>query len=168
VEELASKSGIRLERLSRLLDELDTAGRIRRNAAGDVVGSAGLSVVPDRHEIELNGRRFWTWCAYDILGIFGALGSSGRASSPSPTDGKRIVVDFTQGRPTKFDAVLFRPDEELMDCCESVYEKWCPNSNLFASPELATQWANQHSMRGRVLDLNEASDLATEDWGAVI
>ena len=168
VEELAAKTGIRLERLSGLLDELDGAGRIRRNAAGEVVGSAGLSVVPDRHEIELNGRRFWTWCAYDILGIFGALGANGRASSPSPPDGERIVVDFTQGRPMKLEVVLFRPDEELMDCCDNVYEEWCPNSNLFASPELATHWAEQHTMRGRVLDLDEAFDIATKDWSDVI
>ena len=32
-----------------------------------VVGSAGLSVRPDRHEIEVEGREFWTWCAYDSL-----------------------------------------------------------------------------------------------------
>jgi len=78
------------------------------------------------------------------------------------------VVDFRQGRPRKLEVVLFRPDEELMDCCDNVYEEWCPNSNLFASPELATQWAEQHTMRGRVLDLDEASDLATKDWGDVI
>jgi alkylmercury lyase len=167
-DELAAETGIRLERLSGLLDELDRAGRIRRNATGQVVGSAGLSVVPDRHEIELDGRRFWTWCAYDILGIFGALGAMGRALSPSPPDGNKIVVDFAGGRPQKNDAVLFRPDEELMSCCENVYEEWCPNSNLFASPELARRWAEQHSMRGHVLDLDEASDIATKAWGDVI
>ncbi len=89
VVELAMHSGIRLERLAGWLEELDAAGRIRRNVVGQVVGSAGLSVVPDRHQIELGGRRFWTWCAYDILGIFGALRADGRASSPSPPDGRR-------------------------------------------------------------------------------
>jgi alkylmercury lyase len=168
VEDLAAKSGIKLKRLSGLLDELDGAGRIRRNAAGQVVGSAGLSVVPDRHEIELDRRPFWTWCAYDILGIFGALGASGRALSPSPPHGDKIVVDFAGGRPQENDAVLFRPDEELMSCCENVYEEWCPNSNLFANPELATRWAEQHSMSGRVLDLDDASDLATKDWSDVV
>ena len=167
-EELALHSGIKPERLFRLLDELDAAGRIRLNTAGEVVGSAGLSVVPDRHEIELDGRRFWTWCAYDILGIFGALGASGRALSPSPTSREPIVVTFTKGRPDKDDAVLFRPDEGLMSSCENVYEEWCPNSNLFASPELAQGWADQHSLRGRILDLDEASDLATTAWGDVV
>ena len=141
---------------------------MRRNAAGEVVGSGGLSVVPDRHEIELDGRRFWTWCAYDILGIFGAIGANGRAWSPSPPDGKPIVLHFTSGRPDKSDAALFRPDEELMSSCENVYEEWCPNSNLFASSEQAKQWADKHSLRGRVLDLDEASDLATRAWSDVI
>ncbi len=168
VEGLAAKTGIRLERLIGLLDQLDGAGRMRRNAAGEVTGSAGLSVVPDRHEIELDGRRFWTWCAYDILGIFGALGADGRASSPSPPDREKIVVDFMWGRPSRVDAVLFRPDDELMSCCENVYEEWCPNSNLFASGELAMRWAEQHRMRGRVLDLDQASDLATKAWADVI
>src|SRR5712691_6920356 len=155
VAELAARSGIRLERLSELLDELDGAGRIRRNPAGEVVGSAGLSVVPDRHEIELNGRRFWTWCAYDILGIFGVSGATGQAVSPSPPDARPIVLHFTRGRPDKHCAVLFRPDENLMTSCENVYEQWCPNSNLFASRELAEQWADQQSLPGRVLDLDE-------------
>ena len=168
VEDLSAYSGIRPETLLELLDELDNAGRIRRNAVGEVVGSAGLSVIPDRHEIELDGRRLWTWCAYDIFGIFGALGASGRASSPSPLDGNLILVSFTSGRPEKNDAVLFRPDEELMSCCGNVYEEWCPNSNLFASPELAANWAEEHSLRGRVLDLEEASNLATQAWADVI
>ena len=167
-EEIASYTGIRIERAANLLEQLDAAGQVRRNAAGEVVGSAGLSVVPDRHAIELDDRPFWTWCAYDIFGIFGALGASGRASSPSPPDGNPILVHFIRGRPKKNDAVLFRPDEELMASCENVYEEWCPNSNLFPSRQLASRWADKHSLRGRVLDLDEASDLATEAWRDVV
>ena len=167
-EELARRSGIRIESVSRLVELLEGSGRIRRNAAGEVIGSGGLSVLPDRHEIELDGRRFWTWCAYDILGIFGAISATGRAWSPSPPDGKIILLHFTRGRPDKNDAVLFRPDVELMSSCENVYEEWCPNSNLFASMELAVQWADEHSLPGRVLDLDEASDLTTDAWSDVI
>ena len=88
VDQLTTATGINTKRLSSLLDELDGAGRIRRDESGRVIGSAGLSVIPDQHQIELDGRRFWTWCAYDILGIFGALGASGRALSPSPGAGR--------------------------------------------------------------------------------
>jgi len=167
VEELAAATGINSGRLSALVDELDRAVRIQRDADGRVVGSAGLSVTPDRHEIELGGRRFWTWCAYDIIGIFGALGASGRALSPSPGAGT-IEIDFKRGRPVNNDAVLFRPDDELMTCCENVYEEWCPNSNLFADGEHAKRWAEQRGIRGRIMDLGEASDLGTRDWADVV
>jgi hypothetical protein len=55
-----------------------------------------------------------------------------------------------------------------MTSCQNVYEQWCPNGNLFASRELAEQWADQQSLPGRVLSLDEASDLATEAWNDVI
>lgn len=166
-EELAALTGIPREKLDECLDDLHRGGRIRRDEAGWVMGSSGLSVTKDRHEIELDGRQFWTWCAYDILGIFGALGATGRALSPSP-DGQTIEVQFERGRPVNRNAVLFRPDDDLMSSCESVYEEWCPNSNLFADAERAKTWADQRGIRGRVMDLAEASKLGADDWAEVV
>jgi Alkylmercury lyase len=167
VEELVAATGIRREKLAGHLQELDRAGRIRRDQAGGVVGSAGLSVTKDRHEIELDGRTFWTWCAYDILGIFGALEASGTALSPSP-DGQTIELRFERGRPGSSDAVLFRPDDELMSCCENVYEEWCPNSNLFGDAETAREWAGERGIHGRVMSLLEASMLGAKEWADVV
>jgi alkylmercury lyase len=161
---LTEVTGIKPERLAVVLDQLDAAGRIRRDADGHVVGSAGLSVVPDRHEIELEGNRFWTWCAYDILGIFGALSASGRALSRNPLGGQPIEVVFVRGLPQRDDIVLFRPAADLEDGCENIYTDWCPNSNLFATHELAEGWAKESGIEGKVLDLGAASSLATADW----
>jgi len=166
-EELGAATGIQREKLDEHLDDLSRAGRIRRDESGRVTGSAGLSVIKDRHEIELDGRQFWTWCAYDILGIFGALGANGRALSPSP-GGRTIEVQFESGRPVNSNAVLFRPDDELMSCCENVYEEWCPNSNLFADAERAKNWADLQGIRGRVMNLAEASKLGAVDWAEVV
>lgn len=160
---LVEATGVRPEKLDAVIDGLARAGRIRLDPAGMLVGSAGLSVVPDRHEIELDGRRLWTWCAYDIFGIFGALAASGRALSPSPHDRRPIEVVFASGRP-RGSAVLFRPDLELMSSCASVYDEWCPNSNLFANRELAERWAVEHKLSGQILSLDRAADLATEEW----
>jgi alkylmercury lyase len=165
--ELAAATGIRVEKLDEHLDDLHRAGRIRRDVAGRVIGSAGLSVTKERHEIELGGRRFWAWCAYDILGIFGALGANGRALSPNP-DGQTIEVQFERGRPVNSNAVLFRPDGELMSRCENVYLEWCPNSNLFADAERAKAWAVRRVINGRVMDLSEASTLGADDWAEVV
>ncbi len=147
-----------------MLEGLDTDGRIRRDDTGRVVGSAGLSVIPDRHEIHLAGRTFWTWCAYDILGIFGALRANGTARSPSPPDRTLIELQFHDGRPQDGETVVFRPADELMSNCDNVYEEWCPNSNLFSSRKLAEAWASGYKLGGRVLGLEEASVLAANEW----
>jgi hypothetical protein len=163
-EELSKASGFEIKRTATMLEDLDRDGRIRRDHAGRVIGSAGLSVIPDRHEIHLAGRTFWTWCAYDILGIFGALRANGTARSPSPPDRALIELRFLDGRPQDGDTVVFRPAEELMSSCDNVYEEWCPNSNLFSSRKLAEAWASEHQLNGRVLNIEEASDLATNEW----
>jgi alkylmercury lyase len=164
VDTLASTLGCPADRLAVALDELDGAGRIRRNEGGRVVGSAGLSVIPDRHQIELDRRKFWTWCAYDILGIFGATRSTGIAWSRSPATGAMIELHFTAGQPAPSGAVLFRPSDSLAECCTSVYEEWCPNSNLFEDKVAARDWSVSHGLEGRVLNLDEASELATGEW----
>lgn len=79
-----------------------------------------------------------------------------------------IEVDFEQGRPVGTNAVLFRPDEELRGHCENVYEEWCPNSNLFADATEAARWARQRSMPGRVMGLDEVSELGTRDWAGLL
>ena len=123
-DELARASGFDLEQTIKMLEDLDTDGRIRRDDNGRVVGSAGLSVMPDRHEIELAGRMFWTWCAYDILGIFGALRANGAARSTSLPDHALIELHFLDGPPPDGDTVVHRPAEELLSACDNVTEEW--------------------------------------------
>ena len=164
VDELARSIGQEQDRLRQVVQALQQAGQLRGDGTGKVTGSGGLSVTPDRHEIEINSRRFWTWCAYDILGIFGALGADGSARSVSPAGGRTYELRFEKGRPRPTDAVLFRPDASLAACCENVYEEWCPNSNLFADESAALAWAEDRGLAGQVLTLAEASDMAAAEW----
>src|SRR5262245_51471318 len=145
-------------------EKLKGEGGIHVDDQGRIVGAAGLSIGPDRHRIELGDRTFWTWCAYDILGIFGALRADGTAQSTSPDSRELLEVRFHQGRPEPMSLVLFRPDDCYKSCCASVYEDWCPNSNFFRSREAATTWAAVRGIPGRVMDLAEAADLATRNW----
>jgi len=166
-EDLAASIGLAADNVSRVLDELNAAGRIRRDEGGRVIGSAGLSVVADRHQIDFEGRRFWTWCAYDILGIFGALRATGTAASQSPATAAPITIRFHDGRPEATGVVLFRPSDSLAASCTSVYEEWCPNSNFFEDTASARAWSASHRLEGRVLSIEEASDLATAEWTPV-
>ena len=166
-EDLAASIGLSADKMDRVLEELNRSGRIRRDEAGRVIGSAGLSVVADRHQIDIGGRRFWTWCAYDILGIFGALRATGNAVSRSPATSASITIRFRDGRPQAAGLVLFRPADSYAASCTSIYEEWCPNSNFFEDAGLASAWSGNHRLEGRILNIEEASQLASAEWLAV-
>jgi alkylmercury lyase len=168
IAELAADLARPVDEVAGSVEDMSRQGRIRLDAQGRVVGSAGLSIGPDRHEIDLDGRRFWTWCAYDIMGIFGALGASGVARSASALSGQPLEVRFRFGRPEPANIVLFRPDETSMSCCENVYEEWCPNSNFFETREAARTWSKARGLDGHVLTLAEASDLGARDWEPMV
>src|SRR5919108_396666 len=97
---------------------LARAGRLRRNPSGQVVGSHGLSIQPTRHELVIDGKQRWTWCAWDAVGILGALGASGQVRSTSP-QGVLIELGFDAGRPPASEAVVFLAADE---CCDSVVD----------------------------------------------
>src|SRR6266536_3608411 len=77
-------------RVAQALASLDRQGRLRRDPAGAVSGSHGLSLTPTAHELLLEHpagreRQYWTWCAWDAVGILAALDASGRIRSTSPS-----------------------------------------------------------------------------------
>jgi alkylmercury lyase len=129
-----------------------------------VTGSHGLSVTPTAHAFQLDGRRFWTWCARDAVGILGALGATGRVRSHSPHSGAPIQLDFHAGRPSApSDVVVFMADQ---DCCTSVADDWCPLVNFFEDARAATAWAAQQQAAGTPLPLAEATRTGTAHWRA--
>jgi hypothetical protein len=168
VMDLAAGLGLPAEDVGVAVRELQDRGAVRVDGRGRVVGSSGLSVQPDRHRIELGARTLWTWCAYDFVGIFGALRATGTAHTRDPLSGTDLVVAFESGSPRRSTVVLFRPDERFRDACTNVYEQWCPNSNLFETAGAARTWAADHELEGRVLTLAEATALASEGWRPLV
>lgn len=146
------------------IEDLTAQGWLRLDSDGGITGSAGLSIHPDRHQINLDGSTFWTWCAYDILGIYAALGATGHARSTSPSNGRPLEIAFRDGQPEPSTLVLFLPDDDYTACCTSMYEQWCPNSNLFHTTDDATSWATDHGVTGTVLTLPDAAELAAARW----
>lgn len=74
-------------------------------AAASRSSRPGTSLLPQ-------GRRF-TWCAYDTLGIFGALAVSGTIRSKTPLE-QPVELKVVDGRPVAAnDAVLFPQGQVL-------------------------------------------------------
>jgi len=59
-EQLAADLDRSHEEVTAAVTALAGRGSLRLDEHGAVIGAGGLSVQPDRHEIELDGRRFWT------------------------------------------------------------------------------------------------------------
>jgi hypothetical protein len=118
--------------------------------------------------MEMDGRTFWTWCAYDIIGIMGALKAGGTATSRSPRSGREVRLKFVAGVPDASDIVLFRPDDSFAACCTNTYEEWCPNSNFFESQDEAKAWADEHRISGHALTLEQAAALGTAEWAQLL
>lgn len=167
LDQLAGDLGQPRDQVSGALDTLRGQGLARFDDAGLVIGAAGLSIRPDRHEIELDGRRFWTWCAHDILGIFGALRATGKARSTTSDTGGPVEIHFTGGQPEPAPLVLLLPDDDYTAGCTSAYDDWCPNSNLFHTAEAARSWAAAHGVTGEVLTLPEAAERGAARWQAL-
>ena len=157
---LAERLGTTVGALEQQLAVLAAEGWIRRDPEGSIVGSRGLSIEPTRHELELpQGRRF-TWCAYDTLGIFGALAVSGRIRSRTPLE-EPVELEVVAGRPAAADGVvLFFPQRQVT----SVVDEWCPLANFFLDAEAARTWAIASEVEGQVLPLEQASVRGTADW----
>ena len=156
--------------VARTLARLDQHGRLRRTPGGAVTGSHGLSVTPTSHQLLLEQeqgreRRYWTWCAWDAVGILAALGASGRVHSASPSSGQPIAIDFVDGMLANADqglAVFFADT----DCCSSgsVIDQWCPLVNFFEHAQAAQAWAAEHGVRGTTVPLAEATRLGKDAW----
>lgn len=148
------------------IDELHRQGQLRLDDDGRILGSAGLSIRPDRHEIHLNGRQFWTWCAYDFFGIFAALDASGHATTVTPDTGQTVRIDFRHGLPDAAEFVLFLPADDPT-CSADAYDAWCPHSNLFRSADAARKWAADRGVTGHVLTAAEATERGARAWRPV-
>ena len=108
----------------------------------------------------LNGDRRFTWCAYDTIGIFAALGWDGRIRSQTPL-GEPVELDVVDGRPAMTDEiVLFLPRRQVA----SVVDEWCPFANFFLDEVAARRWASDRGIDGQVVSLAEASELGARDW----
>lgn len=171
------------DRVERTLALLDRQGRIRRDQTEAVTGSHGLSLTPTPHELLLeqrsgHARRYWTWCAWDAVGILAALNASGRIHSASPSTGAPIQLHFHHGQPSDPEPglVVFFADT---DCCApasgadngseycgpgSVIDDWCPLVNFFEHAEAARAWAAGHGVRGTAVPLAEATRRGKDAW----
>lgn len=115
-----------------------------RDDDGNVIGFWGLTVSEMGHELEVDGRTVYTWCAWDALFIPPILGTAGLVSSTCPVTGTAITMTVDP------DGVRdVRPPTAVMSMVEpkemsDVVEEFCHHILFFATPAAAERWAGEH------------------------
>ncbi|MFQ5947566.1 MAG: organomercurial lyase [Acidimicrobiia bacterium] len=165
VETLVEDTGLPRDELTAAVELLARQGRLRHDRSGRIVGVAGLSVEPTSHQIEVDGTTRWAWCAVDAVGILGALGRGGRITSTPPDAAAPVQITFDGAEPAATGAAIFVAEEQA---CGSVVEEWCPQVNFFPSAAAAGRWAERTGVRGAVLSVAEATELASEGWRSLL
>ena len=164
IHTVATHTGYSTSKVQQILASPDLVGRVRRDQEGLLVGIAGLSIESTRHEIRIDGRRLWTWCALDAVGVFNALGASGEVSSTPPDGSDPMTIRFVEGASVS-DESLFLLDG--FDATNSL-ETWCPSVNFFPDSDTATAWAKQQNIKGDVVTISQVAEAAGQVWTPVV
>lgn len=147
------------------LDTLVSSG-MAEVEGGDLVGIDGLSTRPTQHRMEFRGRQLFTWCAADAVGIPAALEEDVEVTTVCPHCRSDIIVSMRRGVPEgDEEIVLWLPTSG----CSHVMSQFCPEVNLFCSPDHLEQWrASRDAVEGQVLTVDETADLGRQWWAYLI
>jgi alkylmercury lyase len=110
---------------------------------GNIVG-VGLTLVPTPHVYKANGRKLYTWCAFDALSFPVLLRHNAHIESHDPVTGEKIRVTVTPERVEKVE-----PKTAVVSWVKSadptnIRGSVCHYVHFFSSPKTASKWIADH------------------------
>lgn len=133
-----------------------------RDDADRVVGFWGLTVTEmPPHEILLDGRKLWAWCAWDTLFLPERLGATLDVASRCPTTGEKISL-----RVAPEGVISVEPREVLVSMLEptgpfdaDVITSFCHYVHFFVDAQAGEKWTSEHPGTF-LISLEDAFELA--------
>jgi alkylmercury lyase len=150
VERLAAALGVPSAAAGELIGRDPLKALVYPDDHGRVVGFGGLAAAPMHHRFEVDGRRLWTWCAWDGLFIPEILGVEARLESPDPESG--ATVRLTVGPEgilsvepeTAVISFLFPEADAFKESAADAMAGFCHFVFFFASRESGERWTARH------------------------
>jgi alkylmercury lyase len=146
----------------RELLQLVPASAIERNGHESITGFIGLSILPSRHEFHVEGRKLYTWCAFDALFLPELIAKPATIISPCPASGKSIEIELDANglsRATPQSTVMSIVSPKAESYKDDLQGAFCCHVNFFAGEDSFAEWAE-----GRVdvafVSLAEAHEMA--------
>jgi len=116
---------------------------LRLDKENNIEAFAGLSTIETSHQIIINSKKLYTWCAWDTLFISALLGSRTQIKSTCPVTNSSLEFEI-QGyeliKQPKEQAVLsfIIPSRDF--CLKNVQNQFCCHIHFFKNVEVAKQW----------------------------
>jgi alkylmercury lyase len=143
-----------------VVEALERWPGVFRDGDGRVTSFWGLAIPEMAHRFRVDGRRLFTWSAWDALFIPELIGHTAEVESRSPAGGAavRLIVDPDGVREVDPETVVVSmlAPEEAFD--QRVISSFCHFVHFFATPEEAAEWASEHAGTF-VLSVFEAHEL---------
>lgn len=149
IAQLARALGTPTEAAVALTKESALRPFVHIGEGGRIQGFYGLSVTPTHHQLTLNGRKLWTWCAPDTLEYPELLGGTAEIESRDPETGQwvRLTVS-TAGieavEPTGVVVSMRRPETVDATSSARIMVSACHFQFFFASRESGERWVAKH------------------------
>lgn len=157
-DEIATVSGV--HDIPATLDALAATGWIDRDSGGRVTGAAGLSLDHGPHALTIGVHRFRTWCAYDALGIAGALTADATIETQCGWCGSGLRLPVRSGRPQgmRTERLWLAPGGA------DLRAEFCEPTVLLCSADHAALCSADHDGQGEVLMLSAAAERGAFEW----
>ena len=155
---IATDLGTSAAAVEAAIETLIAAGWIDRHEGGSISGAAGLSLTDGPHLVEMGGREFRTWCAYDAVGIPAALGVDARATTVCGVCGIHLTVPIHEGTPEGAHVLWMAAGGD------DLRRDFCTPTVLLCSEEHGREWGARQAHHGPIVDLASAADEGRERW----
>lgn len=116
---------------------------LRLNGEGNIEAFAGLSTKETPHQITINSKKLYTWCAWDTLFIPALLGVQAQIQSTCPVTNSSLEFEILGyeliKRPTEQAVLSFvMPSSDF--CLNNVQSQFCCHIHFFKNIEVAKLW----------------------------
>lgn len=164
-EQLADALEVPIDGAKEILNVDPIKSLVYSDEQGRVLGFGGLATASTHHQLEVDGRELWTWCAWDSLFIPELLGKTARVESQDPANGEivRLTVSARGVESVEPEGAVVSfliPDaKDFKESASNLMANFCHFVFFFASRKSGEGWVADH--QGTFLySLDEASELA--------
>lgn len=161
LRELAKGEAVTCKQLAQALDTSPAAAEalvkesalrpfIHTDEEDRIIGFWGLSVVPTHHQVKVNGRPLWTWCAHDSLFIPELLGETAEIESHDPESNEMIRLTVSPERivsaePKDIVLSMGRPNTWDQSSAARIIATACHYIFFFVSSASGERWQQKHA-----------------------